>query len=180
MTNTRLLNPDGYSRWWNPAEFPSNGTIFGYTDGLLGAPDSVGDFSATLNGYKYFCDDLDDPDDPLTDVTLENRGLFSAGQKNVRHYTIEMGDEGLVFNYAVDASWVFPQGDPPWSAPDDFAPSANRPEAWFINVTEVENTLWNDGTAGGGDLSLSIDVYDWFNAEIEHRPRRIPRQFLYG
>ncbi len=164
--DTRLLNPDAYSRWWNPAEFPSNGTIFGYTDGLLGAPDSFADFSATLNGCKYFCDDLDDPDAPLTDVTLENRGMFSAGQKNVRHYTIEMGDDGLIFNYAVDASWVFPTGSPPWSAPDDFAPSANRAEPWFINVTEVQNTLWNDGIDNGGDLLLSIDVYDWFDADM--------------
>ena len=54
----RLLNPDGYSRWWNPAEFPNNGTIFGYNDGLLGAPDSYADYNNTLNGYKYFCDDL--------------------------------------------------------------------------------------------------------------------------
>ena len=85
--DTRLLNPDGYTRWWNPAEFPvNNGTIFSYTDGLLGAPYSTGGFNCTLNAYKYYCDDLDDPDDPLSDVDPQGRGVFSAGQKNVRHF----------------------------------------------------------------------------------------------
>ncbi len=165
--NTRLLNPDGYSRWWNSTEFPINpGTIFGYTDGLLGAPDSYADYNCTVNGYKYFCDDLDDPDDPLSDVTVDGRGTFYPGQKNVRHYTIELGAEGLVFNYAVDASWKFPNGNPPWEAPDDFPLGANRSEAWRVAVTEVENTLWNDGVMSGGGLELSIDVYDWFNASL--------------
>ncbi len=162
--DTRLLNPDGYSRWWNPAEFPQDGTMFGYKDGLLGTPNNIASYNSTLNAYKYFCDDLD-PDDSLSDVTLGNRGMFSAGQKNIRHYTIDMG-AGLIFNYAVDACWAFPQGDFPWTAPDDFAPEANRAEAWRISVGELENTLWNDGTESGGDLSLAVDVYDWFNAEL--------------
>ena len=79
--DTRLLNPDGYSRWWNPTEFPvNNGTIFGYTDGLVGTPHSVGNFNSTLNGYKYFCDDLE-ADDPLENVTIEGRGMFTPGAK---------------------------------------------------------------------------------------------------
>lgn len=164
--DTRLLNPDGLSRWWNPAEFPvNNGTIFSYQDGLLGAPDSIADYNSTLNAYKYFCDDLG-PDNPLGDVALENRGIFSAGQKNIRHYTIEMGLDGLIFNYAVDACWKFPSGGPPWTAPDDFPPGANRPEAWLVEVAEVGNTLWNDGSGAGGNLLLSIDVYDWYNAGL--------------
>jgi len=163
--DTRLLNADGYSRWWNPQEFPVNdGTMFSYKDGLLGTPDSKADYSSTLNGYKYFCDDLG-PGDPLTNVALEKRGMFSAGQKNIRHYTLDIG-AGLIFNYAVDASWVFPTGPAPWSAPDDFPPAANRVEAWRITATETKNTLWNNGTDKGGDLSLQVDVYDWFNAGL--------------
>jgi len=175
--DTRLLNPDGYSRWWNPAEFPvNNGTMLSYKDGLLGTPDSIGDYNATVNGYKYFCDDLVDPDAPLTDVTLEKRGLFSAGQKNVRHYTIKY-DLGLIFNYAVDASWKFPSGSKPWDVPGDFAPEANRPEAWRVKITEVENTLWNDGADNGGNLKLSIDVYDWFNAGLNEVRVESPTNF---
>lgn len=163
--DTRLLNPDGYSRWWNPDEFPNDGTMLGYKDGLLGAPDSLANYSGTVNAYKYFCDELDE-NDSLGDVDPEGRGLFSAGLKNIRHYTIEIGPEGLVFNYAIDANWIFPSGASPWTAPDDFADEANRPEAWNIVVEEISNTLYNDGTTSGGELHMSIDVYDWFNAEL--------------
>ena len=165
--DTRLLNQDGYSRWWNPVEFPVNpGTIFGYTDGLLGAPHANADFNSTINGYKYFCDDLDDPEDPLGDVNPEGRGVFSAGLKNVRHYEIYMASGLLVFNYAIDACWKKPSGSPPVEVPGDFLPQANRAEAWRASVTEIENTLWNLGSTSGGDLRLLIDVYDWFNVEM--------------
>jgi hypothetical protein len=165
-TDTRLLNPDGLTRWWNPAEFPVNtGTMFGYNDGLLGAPDSLADYNCTLNGYKYFCDDLE-TDDPLSLIDVDGRGMFTPGQKNVRHFTIELGTEGLIFNYAVDACWEFPSGDMPWVAPDDFGENANRQEAYRIEVTEAENSLYNDGDTNGGDLGLSIDVYDWYNADL--------------
>jgi len=163
--DTRLLNPDGFTRWWNPHEFPNDGTIFGYTDGLLGAPDSIADFNSTINGYKFFCDDITEPYASLNTVDPASRCVFTAGQKNVRHYTIEMNG-GLVFNYAVDANWKFPQGPPPYDVPDDFGPAANRTEAWNVSVTEVSNTLWNDGVGNGGDLSLSIDVWDHYNAEM--------------
>ena len=166
--DTYLMNPDGYSRWWNPDEFPPNPSAppSGYNDGLLGTPDSFANFNSTLNAYKYYCDDLDDPDDPLSDVTLASRGMFSPGQKNVRNFVMELGSEGLVFNYAVDACWEFPQGDYPWSAPDDFSGNANRVEPWYISVTEIENTLYFYEGEGGGELELGIDVYDWFNADL--------------
>ena len=71
-----------------------------------------------------------------------------------------------MFNYAVDACWKFPEGTPPYDVPDDFPPDANRPEAWRIVVNETLNTLWNDGIDNGGELSLAIDIYDWFNADL--------------
>ncbi len=166
--DTRLLNPDGFTRWWNPDEFPvNNGTIFGYTDGLLGAPDSSADYNSTLNAYKYYCDDIG-ADTPSNDVILGNRGMFSAGQKNIRHYTIEIGGDGLVFNYAIDANWKFPVGDPPYDVPDCFAPAANRPEAWAVSVTEMDNSLYYEESTGigGGELSLAFNLYDWFNADL--------------
>ena len=162
--DTRLLNPDGYTRWWNPSEFPYDGTMFGYKDGMLGTPDVIGHYNSTLNAYKFFCDDLD-ADDPVGNLGATNRCVFTAGQKNVRHYSIEMGDDGLVFNYAVDASWKSPTGDPPWEVPGSFDEDANKPEAWHVSVTEFENTLWNDGVASGGDLRLQIMVWDHYDAE---------------
>jgi len=163
--DTYLLNPDGFTRWWNPAEFPiDTGDMFCYIDGLLGTPDSVGQYNCTVNAYKYYADGLEATDD-IAKLDPTGRGVFSAGQKNVRRYIIKMG-AGLIFNYAVDASWRFPTGNPPWHVPDDFPPDANRPEAWRISVTELENTLWNDGSDSGGELKLSIDVYDHFGADL--------------
>ncbi len=157
----RLLNADGYTRWWNPSEFPHTQTVFGYRDGLLGAPYGSAGYNCTLNGYKYFCDDLE-AKDPMENVSIEGRGVFTAGQKNVREYIIEMNSSGLVFNYAIDACWKYPTGSAPWDVPDDFHPDANRPEPYRIAVTELDNTLWNDGASSGGSLSLSIDVWDHF------------------
>jgi len=163
--DTHLLNPDGLTRWWNPDDFPQDGTIFNYKDGLLGTPDSMANFSTDLNPYKYYTDELTAEDDILI-CTPAKRGQFSAGQKNIRRFDIYLGTQGLVFNYAVDASWEFPQGPKPWTAPDDFGENANRPEAWAIRTTELKNTLWNDGNGSGGNLSLSVDVYDHFKVDL--------------
>jgi hypothetical protein len=161
--DTYLMNPDGYSPWWNPLNFPNNplASIFSYIDGLLGAPDDIANYNSTLCGYKYFADDLA-PDDDLDMLTSENRGVFSPGQKNVRHYTIHIGDEGLVFNYAIDANWEFPNTNPPWEAPGSFAETANRPEAYRISVQEVENGLYYiDENTKGGTSTLNVIAYDW-------------------
>jgi hypothetical protein len=164
--DTRLLNPDGYTRWWNPAEFPHGDNILSYKDGLLGTPDSIADYNCTLNAYKYFADGLD-KDAPLTTLDPASRGVFSVSAKNIRHYKIDMGG-GLIFNYAVDACWKMPKGGPPYTVPDDFPEGANRPEAWNVSVTELENTLYYNDSGGGagGNLKLLVDVYDYFNATL--------------
>lgn len=51
-----LVNADGYTLWMNPGDFSSVG--FGYTDGLLGAPDSIGNYGSKDWGFKYFADGL--------------------------------------------------------------------------------------------------------------------------
>ncbi len=163
--DTRLLNADGYSRWWNPVEYETGVTVFDYIDGLLGTPDEIAEFNCTINGYKYFSDSLGMNDD-LNGLDPGNEwGIFGAGMKNVRHYTIDLGDS-FVFNYAVDANWRKPSGEPPYEAPDDFPPGAWRPEAWNVSIQELENTLWYSGSFSGGDLSLLIDVWDHFDAGL--------------
>jgi len=161
--DTCLVNADGYSPWWNPVNFPPDPVqpVNGYIDGMLGVPESVGNYNATVCGYKYFADGLD-KDAPLDELDLTMRGSFAAGQQNIRHYKIHIGSSGLVFNYAIDASWKFPSGQPPWEVPDSFPISANRPEAFYITVTETENSLYYvDDTNKGGQLKLEITVYDW-------------------
>jgi len=167
--DVHLVNPDGFTRWWNPVEFPMNiaKPHQGYIDGLLGKPLSVAGFDATLNGYKYFSTDLDDPEASLDELDTERRGVFEAGTSCVRRYTIGFAPGSLVFNYAVDANWSPAEGDPPFDIPDDFPASANRPEAYRIDITNVNNTLgWDTGAQMAvGSLSMSVYIYDWFEPE---------------
>ena len=168
--STRLRNADGYTRWWNPNEFPYDSTaaIFGYKDGLLGAPDSDADFNCTLNGYKYFSDDLG-INDGLDELNPAHRGYFKAGSKNVRHYAMQLGTEGLVFNYAVDASWEFPVDPPPYSnVPEAFALEANAPESHRITVEEQFNDMWSNGTDFNGGLRLDTTVYSFRETARRH------------
>jgi len=152
---TMLVNADGWTWLFNPTEFPYNAAnpIKGYKDGLLGTPYSIGGYSCTLNGYKYFADGLD-ADEDIAGLDFVDRGYFSAGNKNVRHYIIHLGPQGLIFNYAVDASWQFPSKVPP-QVPGDFGPGANCREAFHISVAPV--TIFTDGLP----VTATIYVYDW-------------------
>jgi len=163
----RLLNPDGLTRWWNPVEFPENAAKpqFGYIDGLLGKPHAVAGFDATLNGYKYFASDLADPEAPLSDLDPAMRGAFVPGTTCIRRYVIAYTPGSLVFNYAVDANWAPPIPDGPGiDIPDDFPSSANRPEAYRIELENLSNTLTYDSDTGdtSGSLAMSVYIYDWF------------------
>jgi len=165
--DVRLLNPDGLSRWWNPREFPFNETVpmWGYIDGGLGTPDEIANYTATLNGYKYHAYDLFVNDD-LADLEVLWRGMFPAGSRHSRHYKIDMAG-GFVFNYAIDACWLPPEGAPPYDVPESFPEGANREEPWLLSVSVTENSLlYNTSTGmGGGELQLQVDCYDWFHGD---------------
>ncbi|HDS30203.1 MAG TPA: hypothetical protein ENN67_04080 [Firmicutes bacterium] len=164
----RLINADGYTRWWNPVEFPINPDKpqAGYIDGLMGKPDSVANFTATLNGYKYFSSDLSEPDSDLSELDLNMRGAFVPGTTCVRRYQIGFTPGNLVFNYAVDASWAPHEGGQPILIPDSFPYSANRPEAYRMELHNINNTLVYDTSLGmlDGMATMSVYVFDWHNA----------------
>lgn len=164
---TRVLNPDGYTRWWNPPGFSIPGPpVLRYHDGLMGLPHETAEFDCTLNAYKLFSNDLGADDDVL-DLDPTNRNPFLHSVVLTRHYTIDFAG-GLVLNYAVDVNWEMPIGQVPYDL-DDFPMEANRAEAWAYTVTELENSLWNpypDGDTSGGDLSLAIEIWDHQNADL--------------
>ncbi len=166
----RLLNADGYTRWWNPKEFLNKG----YIDGRLGVLNQWYKFNATVNGYKVFADDLAF-NDPMTSLVPEHRCSFGAGQINIRRYEIEYEVFGpnnplLIFNYAVDASWEFPDKSlndaDKYDVPGDFSISSNSLEPYLVTVEEGQNTLYfNYGPGGepvgGGAIEYFVEVYDW-------------------
>jgi len=145
-----LVNADGHTTLWNPTDYKGAG----YIDGKLGTPDAIANFTATLNGYKYFADDLT-PNMAVADMLTTNRGAFGAGSENVRHYSIRLGDKGLKFQYAIDANWWKPVE--PVEVPDSFdVERANCPEPYHVD-------LWvGPGiTRYGGTADFRLDVYDW-------------------
>lgn len=164
---SRLVNADGYTRWWNPREFQGWG-LLAYIDGLLGMPDSVAQFGSIINGYKYYGDGLGLDDEVMQPILLQGRARFSTTSILSRHFSIKFGpdvSDYFVFNYAVDASWEPPLNVPPLTL-DDFPPEANSLEPFNINVTETNNSLYYDPElvdcpTSGGVLRLSIDVATW-------------------
>jgi len=158
---TRLLNPDGATRWWNPKEFTNLG-MFGYKPGKLGGYISP-TTTSILNNYKTFADGLY-PMSELSELDPALRGMFSSNSNCIRHYAIYLGG-GLQFNYAVDASWAPPTSTPP-TPPDDFPAQANMTEPYRIDVDEWINTLWWELWEGyGGNVFYYITVYDWQGKE---------------
>jgi len=159
----RVLNADGYTRFFNPTEFTTYGTILGFTLGKLGTPNTS--FDATLNGYKYFCDTIEQDesvidffDDPSC---LNPRGYFTAGNQITRTYELQFPVSGgpvFQFQYAVVASWEEPTEAPP-SIPDSFTLSANCQEAYAFSAAD-QSTLYFDGSGGGGELILDLAVLD--------------------
>jgi len=169
IDETRLLNADGFTRWWNPSEFTVPG-FFGYTQGLF-APTSSTELTATVNPYKYFADILgaEDAMTPVQTTPIDangGRGIFSAGSANTRRYEIQFPTNPapvVKFGYAIDAVWAAPTVNPPQELPDDFPMDANRPEAFRVVMAEKFNSLFHDteSGAGGGSLELQVNVHDW-------------------
>lgn len=161
----RVINADGYSRWWNPTEFTTFGTIFGYT---IGAKAPSGFFATgTVNGYKYFADGLG-ADEPISKLNLAQRGTFSTDPGiNTRRYRIQfpMGSvkPDFRFNYAITASYSAPIDDSnPYYPVESFSISANMAEAFMVEVKDNGSSAYFENeTTYGGDVNLLIEVYDW-------------------
>jgi hypothetical protein len=160
--DSRLLNPDGYTRFWNPSEFTSFENIFGFTTGKLGAPIKP---DATVNPYKYFADSLG-AEDSVATLPASDRGIFKAGNINTRTYQIQFkmnaGSPVYDFNYAVDASWSAPDSS---FAPDypveAFDSSANVQEPFYFQASDAGSTAYFvDPATNGGEFKFDLEVFD--------------------
>jgi hypothetical protein len=155
-TDQVLMNADGYTRWFNPTEFPTP-KIWGYIPGDFAPPGYTG--TATVNPYKYFGDGLQAADDLWDYLTTgqPTTGYFLHGTSNTRNYQIRFPTPlpGIKYNYAVVANW---SGTQPSAHP------SHAPEAVSLDVVD-NSTLWFDegSSSAGGDLDLEISVFDWFS-----------------
>ncbi len=158
-----LLNPDGWTRWWNPTEFAEDGSIFSYLEGIY----VPGHYfpSATLNSYKYFADELGLHND--LELDPDNRGTFSTTPGvNSRRYIIQFPggvQPAYNFAYAIDASWYTPdESFAPHFPLEAFSLNANCAEPYLITVTDLGSSAWYESeTSKGGSLILDVEVFDW-------------------
>jgi len=188
-----LLNPDGYTRWFNWVEFDGNGLpLLEYWPGKLS---NLPQPTATLNPYRIFADGLDVEDDYYSWITApgngENRGMFSAGMANSRRYELKFpfvgGNPKVDFQYAVIATWEPGDptltGDPAIYEPGDFPSSANCEEPFFLHVTTAGSDLYNDGSGtAGGSFKADVEVFDWQGGIVAGNgvPNEVNRMIVEG
>ncbi len=149
LGNGELLNADGYTRLYNPVEFPPGSVGVGlweYSKGKM-APDV--DLTGSLNGYIAY-------------ETDKTRRVFETMVPRSAHYLLKKPDGPLLFGYAIDANHS--KADPTLTGdpliidvPDDFPFTANCPEAYQITTTATQG-LYADGT---GSANIYVDLYDW-------------------
>jgi hypothetical protein len=165
----RLLNADGYMRWFNPTEFSLGGLrIFQYIPTALGTTDEV---TATLNPYKYFSDDFLAPNTdklPIQDVEIfvPDRGTFSITSAITRRYMIQFPVVGGVpvfrFTYVVDASYYDPVDSDPAFPVESFPTSANMQELYKVKCTDAgSSAYYEDSSNNGGNLDFTLELFDW-------------------
>lgn len=176
----RLLNSDGYTRWFNPNEFKGVDEIpplFGYNPGKYGTPGYKP--TSDLNGYKYYCNGLQadypfNPPNPPDDEdefqylvdNADGRGMLTEGSVAWRHYSLIFpgltGSGILNFHYAVIGHWEpnINEPGPPDKTPDDFPLEANVQEAVVCDISD-SSLIWNDDGDFGGKVILDISPWDW-------------------
>ncbi|MFH1675919.1 MAG: hypothetical protein ABIC40_02755, partial [bacterium] len=149
-----LLNPEGYTRRWNPTEFSDGVIPFKYKDGKL-----------IPKGMGTMCDSLINPFRNY--YTNEDRHFFMAGGGATQHYHLTFPPKGMVFAYAIDASWgdptenIAPDGKPN-EIPGSFQITANSVEPYSIKLIDTAGMMKCAlGEYAGGDNNVTFEVKDW-------------------
>ena len=105
---------------WNTEDFPPGSGPFPALEYSKGKFASAGKFTGTVNPYIEFSQDP--------------RSCFPAGASITREFKLTLKPGGMVFGYAVDASWEPPTVDPPVDLITDFPDSANALEPYVTSV----------------------------------------------
>ena len=159
----RVLNPHGYTRWWNPLEFSEGAFLETYVEGKMALfPGSSNMINATVHPFRnIYPGVLRHSFKPETPQGVPNVASTTY------HITLPEDGEPFALMYAIDASYGTPAFKPP-NIPEpqylisEFPMTANQPEPYFVQVSTVDNHMWADGLyEGGGSCYLEIEVFDW-------------------
>ncbi len=140
----RLLNATGWTRMFNPTEFPEDSDklkVLKYTRGKMAADEP---FTSTLNPYIAF--NTDQP-----------RRVFPSSSGSFVDVRLRVPDGPLELGYVVDACWMPPSVTPVTDPVEDFPPSANCPEPYQIFTTQGFGLT----KIAGSSCKITIRVYDW-------------------
>ncbi len=162
----RLLNSDGFTRWFNADEFSTAGQqspLQGYVPSILGTSGYTP--TANLNPYKYFADGLGADTDPFTHLSsyMYSRGIFRAGSTNHRNFELRFPTStGIKFQFAVTANWAqsLTYPDPPLT-PADWPVDANALEAVALDVDNYSSIYHLEDGTSGGSINLEFSLLDW-------------------
>jgi hypothetical protein len=152
LSNTYMVNADGYTRWFNPSEFTTT-LIFGWAPG--GIQNLPG--NAKLNPYKYYAKGLAPTGNLWTFLngTSNNDGVFQseAGRSMELEFPAAPAGDGLTFAYAAVCCWE-EQGTGPYTP-------YHRPEAIACRATVTPNLYYVSSSNQGGNLIADIDIWSW-------------------
>lgn len=158
----QMLNPDGFTRWFNAQEFQETAVpILAYDPSYLGVPGYTP--SAELNPYKYFTNGLASTATAFYYVSTHplTRGYFSTDAANHRVMEVRFPkSKPLQFQLMVVASWTEPNGLGEPYLLSNFPPDANAEEALLVDIVDSSDAFYTGG-AFGGYVNLEIKVIDW-------------------
>jgi hypothetical protein len=162
--NTHMINPDGYTRWWNQAEFTTFNTVLGYTEGHYATPGWT--CTSTVNPYKLHALGLD-VTQPMYQLDPATRATFPTIDGAItRRYEIQFDTTQtpvFKFKYSIDASWSKP--DPAYAPKypvEAFDLKANCQEAYLLKVESFEEIpYYVDQWVSGGNIKMLLTIGDW-------------------
>jgi hypothetical protein len=147
------LNPDGYTRRWNPTEYAGAPAPFNYFDGSMIKAGKGALCTATVNPYIAFW-------------TNPDRRMFMPGGSDERLYHLSFAPGPMTFAYAIDVSWGVPDAvddeGKPVEVPGSFPLTCNSIEPYTIEIKEITGKLeCSLGLYAGGSASVSVYTADW-------------------
>jgi len=160
----RMLNPDGFTRWWNQVEFTNYGKIFGYTEGHYA--NSKFTSTTTVNPYKIHTPSLA-VTQPYYQMDLSQRATFPViNGYSTRRYTMQFNpaiQPMFRFKYSVDASWSLPNSSyAPYYPIEAYDSHANCQEPYMVKVDSYDEIpFYVDQYVAGGDLIFNLTIGDW-------------------
>ena len=191
---TVVLNPDGYTRWFNWSEFfPGQWLLVTYNPGKLA---NLPEPTAMLNPYKIYASGLGTIGDFYewikAPINCDDRGVFladSAVKSRRFYFQFPMVDNSPVvrFQYVIMCSWMEGDpsltGDPHEYEPWDFPADANVDEPFFLHVDTSESDLYYESPGdAGGTFAADIEVFDWQGGIVSENgvPNEVYRILIEG